>query len=80
MPFSNVSPRPCFLERLAPAAYRSEPSRVLRSIVRHKRFRTVFDVAIVLNAFFIGLDMDGGEVRANQLHWKLQIRTSRRTS
>ncbi len=32
-------------------------SQTVRSVVRHRRFRHVFDLAIVVNAIFIGADV-----------------------
>ena len=44
-----------------PSLYRSAASRRVISLIKHKYFRNIFDLAILANAVFIALDLDGGE-------------------
>ena len=44
-----------------PSLYRSAASRRAISLIKHKYFRNIFDLAILANAVFIALDLDGGE-------------------
>ena len=59
--FNDVADKRTFAEKISPSAFNSKPSRIVRSLVRHKRFRNVFDLVILVNAVCIGLDLDGGE-------------------
>ncbi|XP_019745182.1 two pore segment channel 3 [Hippocampus comes] len=54
----TLKSRPHPLGRLCPAFYRSAPSRLLRRLVRHRAFAAAYDLIIVINAVFIGLDED----------------------
>ncbi|XP_053829806.1 mitotic checkpoint serine/threonine-protein kinase BUB1 [Vidua macroura] len=44
------------LARWVPALYGSAPSRLLRSVVRHRAFVWTYDAIILINAVFIALD------------------------
>ncbi|XP_031960277.1 two pore calcium channel protein 1-like isoform X4 [Corvus moneduloides] len=44
------------LARWVPALYGSAPSRLLRSVVRHRAFVWTYDAIILINAIFIALD------------------------
>lgn len=57
----DVTPRLTFFEGHFPRMYGSTVSKTVVQMVRHKRFRNVFDFAIVLNAIFIGADLDKQE-------------------
>ncbi|XP_061687172.1 two pore segment channel 3 [Syngnathoides biaculeatus] len=52
----TLKSRPHPLDRLCPAFYRSAPSRLVRRSVRHRAFAAAYDVIILINAVFIGLD------------------------
>ncbi|KAM9819843.1 two pore segment channel 3 isoform X1 [Syngnathus typhle] len=54
----TLKSRPHPLGRLCPAFYRSAPSRLLCRLVRHRAFAVAYDVIIMINAVFIGLDED----------------------
>ncbi|KAH3852239.1 two pore calcium channel protein 1-like isoform X1 [Dreissena polymorpha] len=58
VPVSEVMDRQTFLEKKIPDIYNSKISRFIRICVRHKFFRIFFDVAIFVNAWFIGFDLD----------------------
>ena len=44
-----------------PSFYRSTASKRAISLIKHKYFRNIFDLAILANAIFIAFDLDGGE-------------------
>ncbi|KAM8843367.1 two pore segment channel 3 isoform 5-T5 [Synchiropus picturatus] len=52
----TLKSRPHPLLRLVPAVYQSGPSRLIRRAVQHRAFVVVYDVIILVNAVFIGLD------------------------
>ncbi|XP_061535300.1 two pore segment channel 3 isoform X1 [Phycodurus eques] len=52
----TLKSRPHPLDRLCPALYRSAPSRLVCRSVRHRAFAVAYDVVILINAVFIGLD------------------------
>ncbi|XP_077428145.1 two pore segment channel 3 isoform X2 [Vanacampus margaritifer] len=54
----TLKSRPHPLGRLCPAFYRSAPSRLLCRWVQHRAFAVAYDIIIVINAVFIGLDED----------------------
>ncbi|XP_077381214.1 two pore segment channel 3 isoform X2 [Festucalex cinctus] len=54
----TLKSRPHPLGRLCPAFYRSAPSRLLCRLVQHRAFVVAYDIIIVINAVFIGLDED----------------------
>ena len=57
LPYSDVTaaarPGSGLLRLCCPSVYDSPPSEALMQLVRHRRFRTVFDVAILVNAVFM---------------------------
>uniref|UniRef100_A0A4W6E7I5 Two pore segment channel 3 n=1 Tax=Lates calcarifer TaxID=8187 RepID=A0A4W6E7I5_LATCA len=52
----TLKSRPHPLHSLCPAFYLSAPSRLLCRIVQHRAFVIVYDLIILVNAVFIGLD------------------------
>uniref|UniRef100_A0A8D3DAU4 Two pore segment channel 3 n=1 Tax=Scophthalmus maximus TaxID=52904 RepID=A0A8D3DAU4_SCOMX len=52
----TLKSRPHPLHRLCPALYQSAPSRLLCRMVQHRAFVIVYDLIILVNAVFIGLD------------------------
>ncbi|XP_054460048.1 two pore segment channel 3 isoform X2 [Anoplopoma fimbria] len=52
----TIKSRPHPLESLCPAFYRSAPSRLLCRMVQHRAFLIAYDLIILVNAVFIGLD------------------------
>ncbi|XP_057698474.1 two pore segment channel 3 [Corythoichthys intestinalis] len=58
----TLKSRPHPLGHLCPALYHSAPSRLLCRWVRHRAFTVVYDIIIVINAVFIGLDEDDPNV------------------
>ncbi|KAG7220282.1 hypothetical protein INR49_018338 [Caranx melampygus] len=52
----TLKSRPHPLHSLCPAFYLSAPSRLLCRLVQHRAFVIVYDVIILVNAIFIGLD------------------------
>nr|XP_061843717.1 two pore segment channel 3 [Nerophis lumbriciformis] len=52
----TLKSRPHPLRGLCPALYLSAPSRLLCRLVRHRAFVMAYDVIILVNAIFIGLD------------------------
>ncbi|XP_028266363.1 two pore segment channel 3 [Parambassis ranga] len=52
----TLKSRPHPLQRLCPAFYQSAPSRLLCRVVQHRGFVIVYDLIILANAVFIGLD------------------------
>ncbi|XP_058496744.1 two pore segment channel 3 [Solea solea] len=52
----TLKTRPHPLQRLCPALYLSAPSRLLCRMVQHRAFVIVYDLIILVNAVFIGLD------------------------
>ncbi|KAM9314972.1 two pore segment channel 3 [Pholidichthys leucotaenia] len=52
----TLKTRPHPLHSLCPAFYESAPSRLLCQIVQHRAFVMVYDLIILVNAVFIGLD------------------------
>ncbi len=62
LPYTDIRDKGTLLEKQIPGCYNSKPSKAVVSVVKHKRFRHIFDLVILVNALFIGLDLDGGEV------------------
>ncbi|XP_029951063.1 two pore segment channel 3 [Salarias fasciatus] len=54
----TLKSRPHPLQSLCPALYQSAPSRLLRRLVQHRAFVVLYDLIILVNAVFIGLDED----------------------
>lgn len=54
----TMKTRPHPLQSLCPAFYESAPSRLLCGLVQHRAFVIVYDLIILVNAVFIGLDED----------------------
>uniref|UniRef100_A0A667XEK3 Two pore segment channel 3 n=1 Tax=Myripristis murdjan TaxID=586833 RepID=A0A667XEK3_9TELE len=52
----TMKSRPHPLQTLCPALYLSPPSRLLCRVVQHRAFVIAFDLIILVNAVFIGLD------------------------
>ncbi|XP_037327825.2 two pore segment channel 3 [Pungitius pungitius] len=52
----TLKSRPHPLESACPAFYRSAPSRLVCRLVQHRAFVIAYDVIILVNAVFIGLD------------------------
>ncbi|XP_076585298.1 two pore segment channel 3 isoform X2 [Chaetodon auriga] len=52
----TLKSRPHPLQGMCPALYLSAPSRLLCRLVQHRAFVIVFDLIILVNAVFIGLD------------------------
>uniref|UniRef100_A0AAQ5Y289 Ion transport domain-containing protein n=1 Tax=Amphiprion ocellaris TaxID=80972 RepID=A0AAQ5Y289_AMPOC len=52
----TIKSRPHPLNSLCPAFYQSAPSRLLCRMVQHRAFVIVYDLIILVNAVFIGLD------------------------
>nr|XP_057902092.1 two pore segment channel 3 [Doryrhamphus excisus]XP_057902093.1 two pore segment channel 3 [Doryrhamphus excisus]XP_057902094.1 two pore segment channel 3 [Doryrhamphus excisus] len=52
----TLKSRPHPLLRLSPAVYLSAPSRFLCRLVQHRAFVITYDIIILVNAVFIGLD------------------------
>ncbi|XP_044045272.1 two pore segment channel 3 isoform X2 [Siniperca chuatsi] len=52
----TVKSRPHPLHSMCPAIYLSAPSRLLCRLVQHRAFVIVYDLIILVNAVFIGLD------------------------
>ncbi|KAJ4944473.1 hypothetical protein JOQ06_013016, partial [Pogonophryne albipinna] len=52
----TLKSRPHPLQSLCPSLYRSAPSRLLCKLVQHRAFVIVYDLIILVNAVFIGLD------------------------
>lgn len=52
----TIKQRPHPLHSLCPAFYQSAPSRLLCRMVQHRAFVIVYDLIILVNAVFIGLD------------------------
>ncbi|XP_051802167.1 two pore segment channel 3 [Acanthochromis polyacanthus] len=52
----TIKSRPHPLNSLCPALYQSAPSRLLCRMVQHRAFVIVYDLIILVNAVFIGLD------------------------
>ncbi|XP_071361061.1 two pore segment channel 3 isoform X2 [Trachinotus anak] len=52
----TLKSRPHPLHSLCPAFYLSAPSRLLCQMVQHRAFVVVYDIIILVNAIFIGLD------------------------
>lgn len=52
----TVKQRPHPLQALSPALYLSAPSRLICRIVQHRGFVIAYDLIILINAVFIGLD------------------------
>ncbi|XP_010772901.1 two pore segment channel 3 [Notothenia coriiceps] len=52
----TLKSRPHPLQSLCPSLYQSAPSRLLRKLVQHRAFVIVYDLIILVNAVFIGLD------------------------
>ncbi|KAM6939987.1 two pore segment channel 3 [Xenentodon cancila] len=59
----TLKSRPHPFHRLFPAAYQSAPSRFICRMVQHRGFVIVYDLIILVNAVFIGLD-DGEKATA----------------
>ena len=58
IPVTEVLPN--LFERHIPNIYQSSSSTILKSVVKHKWFRYIFDSIIIINAFFILFDMPDG--------------------
>ncbi|CAG5947409.1 unnamed protein product [Menidia menidia] len=54
----TLKSRPHPFQSLFPTLYQSAPSRLLFRIVRHRGFVIAYDIIILVNAVFIGLDED----------------------
>ncbi|KAM9856536.1 two pore segment channel 3 [Aulostomus maculatus] len=52
----TLKSRPHPFNRLCPSVYQSAPSRLLCRLVQHRAFVIVYDLIILVNAVFIGLD------------------------
>lgn len=52
----TLKSRPHPLHSMCPAFYQSAPSRLLCRVVQHRAFVIVYDLIILVNAVFIGLD------------------------
>ncbi|XP_034083246.1 two pore segment channel 3 isoform X1 [Gymnodraco acuticeps] len=52
----TLKSRPHPLQSLCPSLYQSAPSRLLCKLVQHQAFVIVYDLIILVNAVFIGLD------------------------
>ncbi|XP_024146035.1 two pore segment channel 3 isoform X2 [Oryzias melastigma] len=52
----TVKPRPHPFQNLLPNFYQSAPSRFVCKVVQHRGFVIVFDLIILVNTIFIGLD------------------------
>nr|XP_019964000.1 PREDICTED: two pore calcium channel protein 2-like [Paralichthys olivaceus] len=52
----TLKSRPHPLHRLCPALYLSGPSRLLCRLIQHRAFVIMYDLIILVNAVFIGLD------------------------
>lgn len=52
----TLKSRPHPLHSVCPSLYRSAPSRLLCRLVQHRAFVIVYDLIILVNAVFIGLD------------------------
>ncbi|KAK5926073.1 hypothetical protein CgunFtcFv8_021675 [Champsocephalus gunnari] len=52
----TLKSRPHPLQSLCPSLYQSAPSRLLCKLVQHRAFVIVYDLIILVNAVFIGLD------------------------
>ncbi|XP_071370556.1 two pore segment channel 3, partial [Centroberyx affinis] len=52
----TLKSRPHPLQNLLPTLYQSGPSRLLRRMVQHRGFVILYDLIILVNAVFIGLD------------------------
>ena len=59
--YFDLRPKPNLFQRCMPRVYETDVSRFVIKVVRHKRFRNVFDFVIVMNAFCIGLNLHGVE-------------------
>ncbi|XP_030591488.1 two pore segment channel 3 isoform X2 [Archocentrus centrarchus] len=60
----TLKSRPHPLQWLCPTLYQSAPSRLLCRMVQHRAFVIVYDLIILVNAVFIGLD-EGNPMIAN---------------
>ncbi|XP_066272706.1 two pore calcium channel protein 1-like [Branchiostoma lanceolatum] len=58
---SEVRNQKHLIEKYYPHIYNSSVSIAVRQVVMHKFFRYFFDLAIVVNAFFIGFNLDEAE-------------------
>ncbi|KAI8501444.1 Two pore calcium channel protein [Branchiostoma belcheri] len=58
---SEVRNQKHLIEKFWPHIYNSSVSIAVRQVVMHKFFRYFFDLAIVVNAFFIGFNLDEAE-------------------
>ncbi|CAB4055436.1 TPCN3 [Lepeophtheirus salmonis] len=61
IPYTDLNECLTFLERKLPGLYTSKISDFIKNIVRNMWFRYVFDLIIIVNAFFIAFDLDGAE-------------------
>uniref|UniRef100_A0A669EDH3 Two pore segment channel 3 n=1 Tax=Oreochromis niloticus TaxID=8128 RepID=A0A669EDH3_ORENI len=52
----TIKSRPHPLQSLCPSLYQSAPSKLLCQLVQHRAFVMVYDLIILVNAVFIGLD------------------------
>uniref|UniRef100_A0A3Q4GLF4 Two pore segment channel 3 n=1 Tax=Neolamprologus brichardi TaxID=32507 RepID=A0A3Q4GLF4_NEOBR len=52
----TIKSRPHPLQSLCPSLYQSAPSKLLCKLVQHRAFVMVYDLIILVNAVFIGLD------------------------
>eukprot|EP00058_Branchiostoma_floridae_P009154 XP_002594642.1 hypothetical protein BRAFLDRAFT_217471 [Branchiostoma floridae] len=58
---SEIRNQKHLIEKYWPHVYNSSVSIAVRQVVMHKFFRYFFDLAIVVNAFFIGFNLDEAE-------------------
>eukprot|EP00096_Caligus_rogercresseyi_P003977 TRINITY_DN1807_c0_g1_i1.p1 TRINITY_DN1807_c0_g1~~TRINITY_DN1807_c0_g1_i1.p1 ORF type:complete len:620 (-),score=138.88 TRINITY_DN1807_c0_g1_i1:1648-3507(-) len=61
IPYTDLNGQLTFLERRFPWFYTSAVSDFVKNVVRNIWFRYVFDLIIIVNAFFIAFDLDGAE-------------------
>nr|CBI63265.1 two-pore channel 3 [Strongylocentrotus purpuratus] len=61
VPIVQVDKQKSFSERRCPTCYNSKASLFMRKVINHRYFTYVFDLLIIINAFFVGFKLDEGE-------------------
>ncbi|CAG5119818.1 unnamed protein product [Candidula unifasciata] len=61
VPLTEVKDRKTFLEKHIPRIYNHRISEYIKIGVRHKFFRYIFDILILVNAVFIAVDLDDAD-------------------
>ncbi|XP_041468434.1 two pore calcium channel protein 1-like [Lytechinus variegatus] len=61
VPIVQVDTQKSLSERNCPTCYNSKASLFVRTVVSHRYFTYVFDLLIIINAFFVGFKLDEGE-------------------